>query len=135
MTRRLKDKLLDELSVGNRPIRIFFFGGALLAYFTMKILGKILGIETDSGGDVGLFNAILMTMSILIGFAASYGLCAFWRISGVIAQRTGDDNYYGQRRILVWPLLQAYEHSVTPIYLPARPVHRLTCPPCLDSQQ
>jgi len=77
MTPRLKDKLLDKLSVGNRPMRIFFFGGVLLAYFTMKILGKILGIETDTGGDVDLPNAILMTISILIGFSASYGIMRF----------------------------------------------------------
>jgi hypothetical protein len=74
MTRRLKDKLLDVLSAGNRPIRIFFFGGALLAYSSMKILGKILGVETDSSGDVDLPGVILMMISILIGFAASYGI-------------------------------------------------------------
>lgn len=74
MTTRLMDKLVDVLSVGNRPLRIFLFGGVLIAYFTIHVLGIILGIDTDTGADIDLPNAILMTFSILIGFATSYGL-------------------------------------------------------------
>ena len=74
MTQRLTDKLVDVLTVGNRPLRIFIFGGALLAYFIMKLLGKIIGVDTNIGGDIDLPNAILMVISIPTGYAVSYGI-------------------------------------------------------------
>ncbi len=72
MSEKLVDKLVDVFSVGNRPLRIFFFGGVVLAYAIMKISGKLLGIESTSSGDIDLPNAVLMAVSILMGFAASY---------------------------------------------------------------
>ena len=77
MTRGFIDKLVDVLSVGNRPLRIFLFGGVLIAYFTIPLLGMIFGIDTDSGADIDLPNAILMAFSIMIGFATSYSLMRF----------------------------------------------------------
>jgi len=40
----------------------------------MKVLGKVLGVNTNMGGDIDLPNIILMTVSILTGFGFSYGL-------------------------------------------------------------
>ena len=72
MKRGLIDKLVDVLTVGNRPIRIFIFGGIFLAYIIMLLLGKIFGIEGNVGDDGDLLNILVMIASILIGFGTSY---------------------------------------------------------------
>ena len=88
MKRRLTDKFVDALTAGNRPIRIFFFGGVLLAYLFMTVLGKIFGLNTNLGGDINLPNIILMTISILIGFGVSYSAMDF--LDNIKQQRTED---------------------------------------------
>ena len=77
MIKGLIDKLVDVLSVGNRPLRIFLFGGVLISYFTIPLLGMVFGIDTDTGADIDIPNAILMTLSIMIGFATSYALMRY----------------------------------------------------------
>ena len=89
MSEKLIDKLIDVLSVGNRPIRIFFFGGVLLAYAIMKLSGKLMGIDSSSSGDIDVPNAILMAVSILMGFAASYKVMRYLEINK--QQNTKDD--------------------------------------------
>lgn len=81
MSEKLIDKLVDVLSVGNRPLRVFFFGGVLLAYVIMKLSGKLLGIDSYSSGDIDIPNAILMAVSILMGFAASYRIMRYLEIN------------------------------------------------------
>ena len=81
MSEKLLDKLVNVLSVGNRPLRIFFFGGVLLAYVIMKLSGKLLGIDSHSSGDIDLPNAIVMAVSILLGFAASYKIMRYLEIN------------------------------------------------------
>lgn len=89
MSEKLVDKLVNVLAVGNRPLRIFFFGGVLLAYVIMKLSGKLLGIDSHSSGDIDLPNAIVMAVSILLGFAASYKIMRYLEIHK--QQNTGDD--------------------------------------------
>lgn len=72
MKRGLIDKLVDVLTVGNRPIRIFIFGGIFLAYIIMLLLGKIFGMEGNIGDEGDLLNILVMIASILIGFGTSY---------------------------------------------------------------
>ena len=81
MSEKLLDKLVNVLSVGNRPLRIFFFGGVLLAYVIMKLSGKLLGIDSHSSGDIDVPNAIVMAVSILLGFAASYKIMRYLEIN------------------------------------------------------
>lgn len=81
MSEKLVDKLVNVLSVGNRPLRIFFFGGVLLAYVIMKLSGKLLGIDSHSSGDIDVPNALLMVVSILLGFAASYKIMRYLEIN------------------------------------------------------
>lgn len=89
MSEKLVDKLVNVLSVGNRPLRIFFFGGVLLAYVIMKLTAKLLGIDSASSGDIDVPNAIVMAVSILLGFAASYKIMRYLEIHK--QQNTGDD--------------------------------------------
>ena len=77
MTRGFIDKLVDVLSVGNRPLRIFLFGGVLISYFNIPLLGMVFGIDTDTGADIDIPNAILMTLSIMTGFAISYAVMRY----------------------------------------------------------
>ena len=81
MSEKLLDKLVNVLSVGNRPLRIFFFGGVLLAYVIMKLSGKLLGIDSHSSGDIDVPNAIVMAVSILLGFAASYKIMRYLEVN------------------------------------------------------
>lgn len=81
MSDKLVDKLVDVLSVGNRPLRIFFFGGVVLAYVIMKLSAKLLGIDSQSSGDIDIPNAILMAVSILTGFASSYKIMRYLEIN------------------------------------------------------
>ena len=81
MSEKLVDKLVNVLSVGNRPLRIFFFGGVLLAYVIMKLSGKLLGIDSHSSGDIDVPNAIVMAVSILLGFAASYKIMRYLEVN------------------------------------------------------
>ena len=81
MSEKLLDKLIDVLSVGNRPLRIFFFGGALLAYVIMKLSGKLMGIDSSSGGDIDVPNALLMVISILLGFVDSYKIMRYLEVN------------------------------------------------------
>ena len=81
MSEKLLDKLVNVLSVGNRPLRIFFFGGVLLAYVIMKLSGKLLGIDSASNGDIDVPNAIIMAVSILLGFAASYKIMRYLEVN------------------------------------------------------
>ena len=89
MSEKLVDKLVNVLAVGNRPLRIFFFGGVLLAYVIMKLTAKLLGIDSASNGDIDVPNAIVMAVSILLGFAASYKIMRYLEIHK--QQNTGDD--------------------------------------------
>ena len=77
MSEKLSEKLVEMLSVGNRPLRIFFFGGVLLAYIIMKVAGKLIGLDANSGGDIDLPNAVLMAVSILSGFYVSYSIMRY----------------------------------------------------------
>lgn len=82
------DSFIDAITTGNRPIRIFFFGGVFIAYLVMKILSSILGIGMEIGGHIELPGAILMAVSLLIGFGISYSIIHF---ADVVKQRHTED--------------------------------------------
>ena len=71
------NKLVDAITVGNRPFRILFFGGVFLALIIMNILANIFGINTKIGGDINLANVILIIISLLIGFGVSFSIVHF----------------------------------------------------------
>lgn len=77
MKRQLVDSFINAITSGNRPIRIFFFGGVFIAYFTMIILADIFGVNAAIGGNIDLSSAILMAISLLIGFGISYSIIHF----------------------------------------------------------
>ncbi len=77
MKRQLKDKFVDAITSGNRPIRIFFFGGVFIAYFMMTILADILGVNMAIGRDIDLPSAVVMMVSLLIGFGISFSVIHF----------------------------------------------------------
>lgn len=77
MKQRLIHKLVDMLTAGNRPIRIFIFGGVFLAYIIMLLLGKIFGMEGNIGDEGDLPNIALMIVSILVGFGTSYSFISW----------------------------------------------------------
>ncbi|TNF99809.1 MAG: hypothetical protein EP297_04860 [Gammaproteobacteria bacterium] len=77
MKQHLLNKLIDVLAVDNRPLQIFFYGGILLAYIIMLLIGFVFGIDTNMGDDIDLKNIILMIVSILLGFWISYSFMCF----------------------------------------------------------
>ena len=77
MIGKIIDILIDVITYGNRPMRIFFFGGVFFALFTMLMLGQLLGVNTKIGGDVDLPNIVLMIASLFIGFGVSYSIVHF----------------------------------------------------------
>jgi len=83
------DKLVDVLTVGNRPIRIFIFGGVFLAYIIMLLLGKIFGMEGNIGDEGDLLNILVMIASILFGFGTSYSFI-WWLENAKRAREDGD---------------------------------------------
>lgn len=77
MIRQLIDMCIEAITGGTRPIRIFIFGGTFLALFTWMILANILNINTDVGRKIDLPNALLMGISILIGFGTAFSVVHF----------------------------------------------------------
>ena len=73
----LKDKFIDFLITGTRPFRIILFGGIFLALVVMNVLALVFNIDTKLGGDINLANAILMIVSLFIGFGISYSIIHF----------------------------------------------------------
>lgn len=71
------DKLVDVVTVGNRPFRILLFGGIFMGLLIMNLLARLFGIKTDIGGDVNLANIVLIVISLLAGFGISYCLVHF----------------------------------------------------------
>ena len=68
----IKNTIVDFITKGNRPFRILLFGGIFIALIIMNVLAKIFNVDTKIGGDINLANAILIIVSILIGFGLSY---------------------------------------------------------------
>ncbi len=89
MKRRWADNFVNTITAGNRPIRIFFFGGIFIAFLVMKILSSVLGIDTEIGGYIDLPGAVLMAVSLLIGFGISYSIIRF---ADVIKQRRTEED-------------------------------------------
>ncbi len=77
MMQRFIDYLIDAVTSGNRPMRIFFFGGVFLALFMMTMLSKFFGANTNIGGDIKLLNVILIIASLFIGFGVSFAFINF----------------------------------------------------------
>ena len=73
----LKNKIIDFLTTGTRPFRIILFGGIFLALIVMNVLAMVFNINTKLGGDINLANAILMIISLFIGFGISYSIIHF----------------------------------------------------------
>ena len=77
MIGKILDLLIDVITYGNRPMRIFFFGGVFFALFALLLLGQLLGVKTKIGGDVDLPNILLMIASLFIGFGVSFSIVHF----------------------------------------------------------
>ncbi len=74
MKRKMRDIVVDVITTGTRPFRIFFFGGIFIALLTMNILANIFDVNTKLGGDINLANIVLIIISLFIGFGISYGI-------------------------------------------------------------
>ena len=70
-------KYIDALARGNRPVRIFLFGGIITAYIVMSLLGRLLGIDTDIDDEFDWPAIVLMIISLLSGFAASFSVVQY----------------------------------------------------------
>ena len=70
--------VVNFITEGNRPIRIFLFGGLLFAAGIMVVISKLSGIDIDIGSDINkdltLANAILLIASFLLGYGISYSI-------------------------------------------------------------
>ena len=77
MIRQFLDFIINAITSGNRPMRVFFFGGVFLALIALAVLGKIFGVTTKIDEDVGLSNIILMIVSLFFGFGVSYSIVHF----------------------------------------------------------
>ena len=77
MKNRLIDLCVNAITEGTRPIRIFIFGGTFLALFLWMMLANYLDIDTDVGRSIDLPNAILIGISIFIGFGTAFGIVHF----------------------------------------------------------
>tara|TARA_Y100001935_G_C17302670_1_gene510278 strand:+ start:2859 stop:3128 length:270 start_codon:yes stop_codon:yes gene_type:complete len=73
---KLRQTLIKKLAIGNRPLRIFFFGGAIIAYGFLKLLGFLLGIEVNDN-EISLSGSFLIAASIFIGYLISYRFMCF----------------------------------------------------------
>lgn len=73
MVGKIFDFLIDAVTSGNRPMRIFFFGGVFLALFVMLMLDKLFGVKINNGGEVDLLNVVVIIISLFIGFGLSFG--------------------------------------------------------------
>ena len=69
-----KQKLIDALASGNRPIRIFLFGGIIVSYVVMQLLGRLLGVVTDIDDEFHLPAILLIAVSLLAGFGSSFSV-------------------------------------------------------------
>jgi len=65
-------RVIEFLAEGNRPIRILVFGGIVLAWLIMKILNKLLGIDTDFDDGFEFSAVLLVVVSMLGGFGISF---------------------------------------------------------------
>jgi len=72
-----RQKWIDALASGNRPVRIFLFGGIITAYIFMLLVGRLLGIDTDINDEFDWAAIILMIASLLAGFSASFGVVQY----------------------------------------------------------
>ncbi len=80
MLRNLYFIIIRGLAKSNRPLRIFIFGGALIAYGILKLLGYILDVQVNDN-DISFLGAILIAVSIFVGYLASYGAMRFIELS------------------------------------------------------
>lgn len=74
MKRKLEDFYIQAVTEGTRPIRILIFGGTIMALLILMGLAKIFNIDIDIGKDIRFSHAILIVISILVGFSASFGI-------------------------------------------------------------
>lgn len=77
MKQESRQKLIDALASGNRPIRIFVFGGIILAYLVMLLLGKLLDINVNIDDEFDWPGIFLMVVSLLIGFGVSFSVVQY----------------------------------------------------------
>ena len=74
MKRKFEDFYIQAVTEGTRPVRILIFGGTIMALLTLMGLAKIFNIDIDIGRDIRLSHAILIVISILVGFSAAFGI-------------------------------------------------------------
>ena len=77
VAQKLVDGFVDVITAGNRPFRILLFGGIFLALLIMNILAEFIGVSTKIGGDIDLANAVLIVISLFLGFGISYSIIHF----------------------------------------------------------
>lgn len=77
MKQQLIDICIDAVTGGTRPIRIFIFGGTFMALLLWLGIANYFDINTDIGRDIDLPNAILMAVSILLGFGSAFAIIHF----------------------------------------------------------
>jgi len=76
--------IVDFITFGTRPIRIFLFGGLLFSVVIMAIISKLIGVDTNIGRDINLVNTIFLIISIISGYVISYTIV---HIASAIKQR------------------------------------------------
>ena len=81
VAQKLVDGFVDVITAGNRPFRILLFGGIFLALLIMNILAEFIGVSTKIGGDIDLANAVLIVISLFLGFGISYSIIHFSNVS------------------------------------------------------
>ena len=63
---RYMKKIVAFLAVGSRPVRILVFGGIVLAWLLLKLLGQLFGVDTAMADGIR-FDAVLLLMASIVG--------------------------------------------------------------------
>ena len=74
---KLIDLCIDAITGGTRPIRIFIFGGTILALLIWMAVTSYFQIAIGGDESFDWTNAAVLVVSILCGFGTAFGVIHF----------------------------------------------------------